>query len=54
MSPSAVTWARQQCIDSAKPCSSNTIGAPGSPATRASKVRRGEIVICSRTGTWQS
>ena len=48
MSESAVTCARQQFIDSAKPCSSSTSGAPSSPATSASKVRVGEIVIWVR------
>src|SRR5882757_1142850 len=42
MSESAVTCARQQFIDSAKPCSSSTSGAPSSPATSASKVRGGD------------
>src|SRR5260221_3301637 len=50
MSPSAVTCARQQFIDSAKPCSSSTSGAPDTPDVSASKVRCGAIVICSRTG----
>src|SRR5580704_15548592 len=50
MSANAATCARQQYIDSAKPCSSSTSGALASPATRASKVRRGEMEICSMRG----
>ena len=41
--PARPSCARQQCIDSAKPCSSSTSGAPGSPAARASKVRAAEM-----------
>src|SRR6185436_18192653 len=44
-SPNASTWASQQRIDSAKPCSSSTRGAPRSPEMSASKVKRGEIEI---------
>jgi hypothetical protein len=50
MSPRQATCARQQCIDSAKPCSSKTSGAPGVPATMASKARCGAMVICSDAG----
>src|SRR6187551_2071654 len=54
MSPRAATCARQQCIDSAKPCSSSTSGAPGVPAVTASKTRCGAMVICSDTGIKRS
>jgi hypothetical protein len=50
MSPSAVTWARQQCIDSAKPCSSSTSGAPDAPAVMVSKTRCGAMMIFSWIG----
>src|SRR6266850_1099020 len=49
MSPRQATCARQQCIDSAKPCSSRTSGAPDVPAVMASKTRCGTMAIFSWT-----